>query len=200
MNEIKCLDRAKGYCKMKVGYARVSTAEQNLGLQEQALKEAGCERILREKGVSGSQRDRPQLHEALETLQEGDILVVWKLDRLGRSLPHLIEIVAHLGERRIGFQSLSEAIDTTSAGGKLIFHVMGALAEFERSLIVERTKAGMAAAKARGTHLGRKRKLSHNQLKHAQALVSEGRSRAEVARLLNVNPSTLYRRLLEFDV
>jgi DNA invertase Pin-like site-specific DNA recombinase len=184
---------------MKVGYARVSTAEQNLDLQEKALEEAGCERIFRDRGVSGSQRTRPQLDKALKVLAQGDVLVVWKLDRLGRSLSHLIEIVGDLGDRKIGFTSISESIDTTSAGGRLIFHVMGALAEFERTLIVERTKAGMAAAKARGTHLGRKRKLSHDQLKHAQALVSEGRSRAEVARLLNVNPSTLYRRLVEIE-
>lgn len=184
---------------MRIGYARVSTAEQSLDLQEKALREAGCERIFRDKGVSGSQRSRPQLEKALNALGQGDILVVWKLDRLGRSLAHLIEIVGNLGDRDIGFASLSESIDTTSAGGKLIFHIMGALAEFERSLIVERTKAGMAAAKARGEHLGRKRKLSHDQLKHAQALVSEGRPRAEVARLLNVNPSTLYRRLMELE-
>ena len=182
---------------MKVGYARVSTAEQNLDLQEKALKEAGCEQIFKDRGVSGSQRNRPQLEKALNALDQGDVLVIWKLDRLGRSLPHLIDIVGDLGDRKIGFTSVSESIDTTTAGGELLFHIMGALAQFERSLIVERTKAGMAAAKARGTHLGRRRKLSQDQIKHAQALISEGRPRAEVARLLNVNPSTLYRRLNE---
>lgn len=184
---------------MKVGYARVSTVEQNLDLQTKALKKAGCEKVFRDRGVSGSQRSRPQLDKALQSLQEGDVLVVWKLDRLGRSLSHLIDIVGELGDREVGFSSISESIDTTSAGGKLIFHVMGALAEFERSLIVERTKAGLDAARARGTTLGRKRKLSHEQLKHAQTLVEQGQPRAEVARLLNVDPSTLYRRLVEFE-
>ena len=182
---------------MNVGYARVSTAEQSLDLQVRALREAGCDQIFEDKGVSGSQRDRPALTKALKALDSGDVLVVWKLDRLGRSLSHLIEVVGNLGGRGVGFNSLSESIDTTSAGGKLIFHVMGALAEFERSLIVERTKAGLSAAKARGQKLGRKRKLDRAQLDHAQSLIDQGKSRSEVARLLNVDPSTLYRRLRE---
>ena len=132
---------------------------------------------------------------ALKRLDKGDVLIVWKLDRLGRSLGHLIELVSDLKDRGVGFASVSESIDTTSPGGKLFFHMMGALAEFERDLIVERTKAGMEAARKRGQHLGRPKKLNHSQVVHAQELIDQGKSRNEVARLLSVNPSTLYRRL-----
>jgi DNA invertase Pin-like site-specific DNA recombinase len=128
----------------------VSTEEQNLDLQRRSLKAGGCALVFADCGMSGVARSRPQLDKALAGLKQGDVLVVWKLDRLGRSLPHLIEVVQTLGERGVGFQSMSEAIDTTTAGGRLVFHIMGALAEFERSLIAERTRAGMAAAKARG--------------------------------------------------
>jgi len=180
---------------MKVGYARVSTSEQNLDLQIKALKTAGCESIFSDKGISGTQRDRPQLMKALKALKEGDVLVVWKLDRLGRSLGHLIDMVTNLREQGIGFASVSESIDTTTPGGKLFFHMMGALAEFERDLIVERTKAGMDAARSRGQHLGRPRKLNPSQIEHAREMIDQGKSRNEVARLLSVNPSTLYRCL-----
>jgi len=180
---------------MKVGYARVSTQDQNLDLQLRALDAAGCERVFKDQGVSGSQRDRPQLQRALAALSQGDSLVVWKLDRLGRSLGHLIEMVSALKVRGVGFVSVSESIDTTSAGGKLFFHMMGALAEFERDLIVERTKAGMSAARKRGKHLGRPRKLDPAQLAHARELLDQGKSRNEVARLLKVDASTLYRAL-----
>ena len=181
---------------MKVGYCRVSTQEQNLDLQVRALKAAGCEVIHRDK-ISGTTttKSRPKLKKALRDLQKGDVLVVWKLDRLGRSLGHLIETVFDLKERGVGFVSISESIDTTTPGGKLFFHVMGALAEFERDLIVERTKAGMDAARQRGQHIGRPKKLDHAQIEHARALIDQGKSRNEVARLLSVNPSTLYRRL-----
>ena len=139
---------------MKVGYARVSTHEQNLDLQEDALKEAGCERIYRDR-VSGAASDRPGLQNALDYVREGDTLVVWRTDRLGRSLKHLIETVTTLEERGVGFQSVQESIDTTTSGGRLVFHIFGALAEFERNLIQERTRAGLAAARARGRKGGR---------------------------------------------
>lgn len=140
---------------MMVGYARVSTEEQNLDLQVDALTRAGCERIFQDRGVSGALASRPALDKAIERLQPGDTLVTWKLDRLGRSLSHLIHVVTSLEGKGVAFRSLSEAIDTGTASGRLLFHVMGALAEFERSLISERTKAGMAAARARGKVLGR---------------------------------------------
>ena len=181
---------------MKIGYARVSTQEQNLDLQRRALSEAGCGWIFEDRGVSGAARKRPGLDEALSRVSEGDVFVVWKLDRLGRSLPHLIEVVQDLGVRGAGFQSLSEAIDTTTAGGRLVFHMMGALAEFERALISERTRAGMKAAKARGDPVGRPRKLTHGQIEHARILI-EGKeeSVAAVARSLKVSKPTLYRAL-----
>ena len=173
---------------MKIGYARVSTQEQNLDLQLKALEQAGCNKVFKDHAVSGTQRDRPQLKKALAALGDGDVLVVWKLDRLGRSLAHLIEMVSELKGRGVGFASVSEKIDTTSPGGKLFFHIIGALAEFERDLIVERTKAGMQAARKRGRHLGRPRKMDVAQLSHAKELVSQGRSRNEVARLLGAGP------------
>jgi DNA invertase Pin-like site-specific DNA recombinase len=180
---------------MKVGYARVSTQEQNLDLQMKALERAGCEKVYKDRGISGTQRDRPQLKKALASLEKGDVLVVWKLDRLGRSLGHLIELVSQLKDRGVGFASLSEDINTTSPGGKLFFHMMGALAEFERDLIVERTKAGMDAARKRGQHLGRPPKLDTTQLAAARKMLAQGESRNQVARILKVDPSTLYRRL-----
>src|SRR4051812_40202196 len=134
---------------MRIGYARVSTLDQNLDLQEDALKAAGCEKIYTDK-ASGTRAEGPGLERALADLRAGDRLVVWKLDRLGRSLRHLIETVTALRDRGVGFQSVQEAVDTTTSGGKLIFHVFGALAEFERDLIRERTLAGLAAARSRG--------------------------------------------------
>ncbi len=146
---------------MLIGYARVSTDEQSVDLQIDALERAGCGRIFFDSGFSGALRSRPALDEVLVELKSGDTLVTWRLDRLGRSLSHLITLVGDLEKRGIAFKSLSEAIDTSTAGGRLQFHMMGALAEFERSLISERTKAGMAAAKIRGAQLGRpsKRKV-----------------------------------------
>src|SRR5689334_2244377 len=137
-----------------IGYARVSTSEQNLGLQLDALKEAGCRRVF-EETASGGAKARPRLREALEFLRPGDTLVVWKLDRLARSLQQLIETIEELHKRGCGFRSLTEAIDTTTAGGRLIFHIFGALAEFERGIIRERTLAGLEAARARGRKGGR---------------------------------------------
>lgn len=145
---------------MMIGYARVSTNDQNLELQIDALNHAGCHRIFQDSGVSGVLAKRPALSNTLNCLERGDTLVTWRLDRLGRSLSHLIALVSELEDRGIAFRSLTEAIDTRTASGRLLFHVMGALAEFERSLISERTKAGMAAARARGKIFGRPAKSS----------------------------------------
>lgn len=181
---------------MKIGYARVSSDDQNLALQRDALAGAGCDKVFEDQGVSGSVERRAGLDQALAAMQSGDVLVTWRLDRLGRSLPHLIDLVAGLNARGCEFQSLTESIDTTSAGGKLVFHIMGALAEFERSLIIERTKAGVAAARKRGQVLGRRRKLNEAQIAHAREAIEAGReSVASMARLLGVERSTLWRAL-----
>lgn len=180
---------------MLIGYARVSTTDQKPALQLDALLAAGCERIFTDEGVSGGATKRPQLDQALAVLKAGDVLVVWKLDRLGRSLSHLIHLASELGERGVGFKSLSEAMDSTSPHGKLLMHVMGALAEFERSLIVERTRAGLTAAKRRGTKLGRKPKLSADQIAHAKQLIDAGESPSRVAATIGVSPATLYRAI-----
>jgi DNA invertase Pin-like site-specific DNA recombinase len=180
---------------MNIGYARVSTTDQNPALQLDALLGAGCERIFTDEGVSGAAKKRPQLDQALALIKPGDVLVVWKLDRLGRSLAHLIDLTTSLGERGIGFRSLSEAIDTTSAQGKLMLHMLGALAEFERSLIAERTRAGLVAAKRRGAKLGPKFKLSTDQIAHAKQLIDAGASPSSVAKTIGVSPATLYRAI-----
>ncbi len=172
---------------MHVGYARVSTHEQLLRLQEDALTKAGCERIFTDT-VSGAKMERPGLEEALDFLRAGDTLVVWRLDRLGRSLRHLIETVRELEQRQIGFKSLTEHIDTTTSGGELVFHIFGALAEFERDLIRERTQAGLAAARARGRVGGRRRALALDTPKKvalAQALYNgQNHSIADIRRYL----------------
>jgi len=180
---------------MKRGYARVSTGDQNLDLQTDALKQAGCEVVYSDNGVSGVNRDRPELSRLLADLESGDHVIVWKLDRLGRSLQHLIQLVDDFGSREIDFTSLTDNIDTSTAGGRLVFHVMGAMAEFERAIISERTKAGMQAARARGSHLGRPKRLSVEQVARAKDWIKEGRTKREVARLLRVSPATLYRHL-----
>ncbi len=154
---------------MLIGYARISTADQTLALQQDALTKAGCERLFTDT-ASGSQAVRPGLEEALAYVRPGDTLVVWRLDRLGRSLRHLIDTVALLQQRGIGFRSLQEQVDTTTSGGKLVFHVFGALAEFERDLIRERTQAGLLAARARGRLGGRPRALDLRKVQIAQAL------------------------------
>src|SRR3712207_6386249 len=143
---------------MLIGYARISTLDQSLALQQDALRAAGCERIFTAT-ASGARTDRPGLADALEHLRTGDTLVVWRLDRLGRSLEHLMETIRELHEQGIHFKSLQEQLDTATSGGKLVFHVFGALAEFERDLIRERTRAGLEAARARGRRGGRPRKL-----------------------------------------
>ena len=175
-------------------YARVSTSDQNLGLQLDALHRACCDQIFREEGVSGVAPSRPALDAALVALKAGDVLVVWKLDRLGRSLAHLITLVSNLGARGIGFTSLSEAIDTNCASGRLLFHVMGALAEFERSLISERTRAGIAAARDRGAQIGRPTKFSWADVRAARAaFLAGGQNISDLAQRLGVSVSTLRR-------
>lgn len=180
---------------MKIGYARVSTDDQNPDLQLDALRLAGCERIYTDKGQSGGKRSRPQLDKCLADLKPGDVLTVWKFDRLGRSLQHLVSVLEDLQGRGVGFLSLTEAIDTSSAAGRLLGHIIGALAEFERALIAERTRAGIKAAKRRGVKLGRKPSLSPEQIAHARKLIEAGESPGTVARLLGVARSTLYKSL-----
>lgn len=177
---------------MKIGYARVSTGEQTTQPQADILAGAGCERVVT-KTVSGAAASRPVLDRLLATLGPGDVLMVVRLDRLGRSLPHLIEVVRAIEARGAGLQSLSEAIDTTTAGGRLIFHMMGALAEFERALIVERTQAGLAAARKRGVKVGRPGKLTAAAVRQARTLIDAGEAPSTVARSLGVDRSTLYR-------
>lgn len=178
---------------MKVGYARVSTGEQNLEMQTNALKDAGCEKIYTDR-VSGAKSDRPGLQDALEYLREGDTLVVWRLDRLGRSLNDLVEKVDQLREEGKEFQSLQESINTTSANGRFQFHIFSALAEFERNLIRERTMAGLRAARARGKTGGRPSALSHEDVEKAADLIGDtGWSVSRVAELFDVHRSTLYR-------
>jgi len=174
-----------------IGYARVSTAEQDTALQTDELRKAGCERIF-DDTVSGAKAERPGLTAALEFLRDGDVLVVWRLDRLGRSLPHLIEVVSTLEARGVGFRSLTEAIDTTTPGGRLIFHVFGALGQFERDLIRDRTKAGLAAAAARGRKGGRKPVVTDDKLKRAREHLANGLNVREAAARLKVSKTALY--------
>jgi len=176
---------------MRIGYARVSTQDQHPELQLDALASNGCEQIFQER-LSGKNLARPELDTCLKVLRNGDTLVVWRLDRLGRSLKDLVEIVHTLESRGIGFQSLTENIDTTNAGGKLIFHVFAALAEFERNLIRERTVAGLAAARARGRKGGRKSKLSKADVRKAAAMLLDPlMTKTEVAKHFDVSRVTL---------
>jgi DNA invertase Pin-like site-specific DNA recombinase len=178
---------------MLIGCARVSTLDQTLALQQDALQAAGCEHISTDT-ASGSLAERPGLTQALSHLRAGDTLVVWRLDRLGRSLAHLIDTIRELQERGIGFRSLQEQIDTTTSGGKLVFHVFGALAEFERDLIRERTHAGLAAARARGRLFGRPRALRPQQVKQLQTLAKDERNTVrEICQTLGISRATFYR-------
>lgn len=180
---------------MQIGYARVSTQDQKPALQLDALKAIQCEKIFTEK-ASGAQRDRPELKAALDYLRPGDTLIVWKLDRLARSMKQLIDTVEMLNAKGIGFRSITEAIDTTTPGGKLVFHIFGALAEFERSIIRERTKAGLASARARGKLGGRPRSWNDADITAAKALLRDPDINVEeAAKRLGVAPSTLYRYL-----
>ena len=180
---------------MLIGYARVSTDDQNLNLQHDALKNAGCEKIFDDQ-ITGSKIQRPGLEEALEYTRAGDVIVVWRLDRLSRSLKDLIEIVALLDSKSIGLKSLHESIDTSTSSGKLIFHIFGALAEFERNLIRERTHAGLQAARARGRKGGRPKKLNLEKEKLANELYNEKtRSIKQICDLVGVSKPTLYKYL-----
>ena len=184
---------------MLIGYARVSTHDQNLDLQKDALEKAGCKKIYVEQ-MSGSSRIRPELEKTLEMLRNGDTLVVWRLDRLGRSLKHLIELISKLEQREIGFKSLMESMDTTTSGGKLIFHIFGALAEFEHNLIKERTSAGLAAARARGRNGGRPLKLDEKKRELAIKLYNEReRSIKEICQIMGVSKPTLYSYIHKHD-
>ncbi len=178
---------------MLVGYARVSTTDQNLDLQTDALQAAGCERLYTDT-VSGAKVDRPGLTAALNTCRPGDTLVVWKLDRLGRSLPHLVETVRDLIACGVGFKSVQEQIDTTTAGGKLIFHIFASLAEFERDLIRERTNAGLSAARARGRKGGRPKGVDAKKQKAALALKKEStHSIREICEIVGIARNTYYK-------
>jgi DNA invertase Pin-like site-specific DNA recombinase len=177
-----------------VGYARVSTIDQSPALQLDALAAAGCVKVFDDR-VSGARADRAGLRSALEYVRDGDVLIVWKLDRLGRSLPHLIETVTTLEARGVGFRSLTEAIDTTTPGGRLVFHLFGALGQFERDLIRERTRAGLRAAEARGRRGGRKPVVTDEKLKRARELVAKGLTTREAAMRLKVGKTALYEAL-----
>ena len=175
-----------------IGYARVSTVDQNLALQRDALTEAGCEKIFTEQ-MSGAVADRPVLHDVLEFARSGDTLIVWKLDRLARSMKQLIETIENLPVRGIGFRGLTEALDTTTAQGRLVFHMFGTLAEFERSLIRERTQAGLAAARRAGRTGGRPPKLTEAALEAARAMLANPDiGVTQIAHRLDVSPATFY--------
>ena len=177
---------------MLIGYARVSTQDQNLALQLKALKAAGCKKIYEDK-ASGGRADRPGLAMALEVLRPGDTLVVWKLDRLGRGLRQLIALVEDLAARKIHFKSLTDNIDTSTAAGRFFFHVMASLAQMERELIVERTRAGLMAARASGRIGGRRRLMTEKKVVAAKRLLASGTAAREVAANLGVSVPTLYR-------
>ncbi len=180
------------------GYARVSTTEQNMDLQVTALTTAGCGTILTDEGFSGSDFSRPGLTKMLRTLRRGDTLMVWRLDRLGRSLFELLKLIRDLNKRGVEFRSLSENLDTSTSAGRLLLHVLASMAEFERSLISERTRAGMAAARARGSRIGRRPAMTLDQLADARAAIDRGhRPIAEVAAEYRIHPRTLSRLLRE---
>lgn len=185
---------------MKIGYARVSTTDQNPELQESALKKAGCRRLYVDRGKSGATFDRPELAKCLKSLKSGDVLVVWKLDRLGRSLKHLLMTIDDLAVRGVGFKSVSESIDTTTAAGRMLLQIVGTLAEFERSLIVERTRAGLAVAKAKGRRPGPRFSLGATETDHARKLLAAGETAATVARSFKVSRATLYRAFARHTV
>jgi DNA invertase Pin-like site-specific DNA recombinase len=178
---------------MKIGYARVSTEDQSLDLQKDALLKAGCEKIYEEK-ESGAKADRPELMKLMENLRADDTLVVWRLDRLGRSLKHLIATVEELDSKKVGFQSVTEVIDTTTPGGRLVFNIFASLSQFEREIIRERTKAGLASARARGRKGGRKPALDEEKKRQAQTLRNDtSQSVTAICKTLGISRATFYR-------
>jgi DNA invertase Pin-like site-specific DNA recombinase len=184
-----------GAGQVKYGYARVSTDDQTPALQLAALKRAGCKTVFKDEGISGAVSNRPALSRCLKKLEHGDTLIVWKLDRLGRSLRDLITMLDDLRDRGVKFKSLTEAIDTQTPTGRAMWQMIGVPAELERSLISERTGAGVKAAKARGVKFGRKPKLSPQQVAHARALINGGHDKQKIADLFKVGRKTLYRAL-----
>lgn len=182
-----------------IGYARVSTGDQDTALQLDALRKAGCEKVFEDK-ASGAKTDRPGLAEAIRYVREGDTLTVWKLDRLGRSMKHLIEIVTELEARSVGFRSITENIDTTTPGGRLVFHLFGALAQFERDLIRERTRAGLQAAEERGRRGGRQAVVTPDKLAKARQHVAAGLNVREAAARVKVGKTALYAALRQEKV
>lgn len=177
---------------MLVGYARVSTIEQNLDLQLAALEEVGCEKLYKDQ-ISGTKTNRPGLNMALEVLRKNDTLVVWKLDRLGRTVKGLIDLVNQLHQKEIHFKSITDNVDTSTPAGRFFFHVMASLAQMERELMVERTRAGLAAAKAKGRVGGRKRKMTQSKIESAKQLLATGSLPKDVAQNLGISIPTLYR-------
>lgn len=179
-----------------IGYARVSTVEQSLDLQLAALKAVGCHEVLSDEGFSGADFNRPGLTRLLRSLRRGDTLTVWRLDRLGRSLFELLKLIRDLNERGIEFRSLSESLDTSTPAGRLLLHVLASMAEFERSLISERTRAGMAAARARGSRIGRRPAMTPEQRQEARVALAEGSVSVEtIAAKHGIHPRTLLRVL-----
>jgi DNA invertase Pin-like site-specific DNA recombinase len=179
---------------MLIGYARVSTQDQNLDLQQEALIKAGCQKLFEDK-VSGTRADRPGLTKALEMLREGDTLVVWKLDRLGRSVKQLVDLVGSLQKQGVQFKSLTDVIDTGTPAGRFFFHIMASLAEMEREMTVERTLAGLAVARQLGRKGGRKPKMTESKIVSAKKLLSSGVPPKDVAKNLGVSIPTLYRHV-----
>jgi DNA invertase Pin-like site-specific DNA recombinase len=178
-----------------IGYARCSTAEQNLGLQISALNDAGAQRVFADEGVSGSKVDRPELTAALNHLRKGDVLTVWKLDRLGRNTRHVLEVIDQLHERGVQFRSLTEGLDTTGPMGRAMTTIMAAFAQLERDVLIERTNAGLAAARANGRQGGRPRKVNDAQAAKAGQLKEKGVSVPDIARMLGISRASAYRYL-----
>jgi DNA invertase Pin-like site-specific DNA recombinase len=177
---------------MLVGYARVSTQDQNLELQLAALKKVGCKKFYQDQ-ISGTKNNRPGLQLALEVLRKGDTFVVWKLDRLGRSVKGLVDLINQLHQKEIHFKSITDNVDTSTPSGRFFFHIMASLAQMERELVAERTRAGLAAAKAQGRVGGRKRKMTKSKIESAKKLLASGMLPKDVARNLSISIPTLYR-------